>query len=137
MFFHKFGECFEISYTDENGKANQRSGDFTLCALANGQYCGGGFKFAPNASLKDGLIDALLVNKVSRPKFLAIFSKFRKGEFITPDGTIQKSFKNVIEYVKCRSIEIKNTASVCADGEVEHPDVVSAECVPSCINYIA
>ena len=136
-FFHKLDEHFMITYTDEQGNEIVKDGDHILCALANGQYCGGGFKFAPLSSLSDGLIDLLMVNRVSRAKFISAFSEFRKGNFLTENGEVKKKFKKVLDYVKCRSVTIENTTSVCADGETEHPSSVHAEAVPAAIDYIA
>ena len=136
-FFKKLNEHFTITCTDSDGKEESFEGDYTLCALANGQYCGGGFKFAPLSSLVDGLIDLLIINKVSRAKFLSIFGEFKKGNFIDGNGKIKKRFEKVITYIKCRSVVIENTTSVCADGEVEHTDTVRAESVSRAINYIA
>lgn len=136
-FFHKLNERFSVTYTAADGNVTECEQDFVLCALANGQYCGGGFKFAPISSVKDGLIDLLMVNKVSRAKFITIFADFRKGNFIDENGEIKKKFKNVLSYVKCRSVTIGNTTSVCADGEVEHSSTVCAESVREVINFIA
>ena len=44
---------------------------------ANGSYYGGGFKCAPIADITDGLIDLLIVKKVSRIKFLSLIIKLR------------------------------------------------------------
>ena len=136
-FFKKLDERFKLTYTDENGNETVREGDFILCAIANGNYCGGGFDFAPLSSVKDGLLDLLIVNKLSRAKFISVFGDFKKGNFIEEDGTVKKKFKKIITYVICSSLTIENTTSVCADGEVENPDSVHAEAVPDAINYIA
>ena len=136
VLFHKLGSDFDIKYVDENGNQGSRIGSTLLCALANGRYCGGGFQFAPKAELDDGLIDLLIVNVVSRIKFISIFSQFRKGEYLNEDGTINKRFKNVLECVKCSSVSISGMTDFCADGEIESDTHVDARIAPRAITYI-
>ena len=52
---------------------------FTLLAICNGRYYGGGFNIAPNAQLCDGLFDIYFVNKVSKLKIPFCFLKLIKG----------------------------------------------------------
>ncbi len=136
-FFKKIDERFRIALIDKDGNLIEKEDDYILCAVANGQYCGGGFNFAPISSVQDGILDCLMIKKVSRARFLTIFGEFKKGNFIEEDGTIKKKFKGIIEYIKCRSLTVFNTTSVCADGEVEHTDTVNAEAVHNAVYYIA
>ena len=134
---HKLANDFKIEYVDAAGKHGERVGATLLCALANGEFCGGGFNFAPLASLDDGLIDLLMVNVVSRPKFISILSKFREGDFIESDGTIKKKFKKVLEYVKCSEVHVSGMDHVCADGEISPETSIDATVVRNAINYIS
>jgi len=136
-FFHKLTESFKVKYITMDGEKVECAGEYVLCALANGKYCGGGFNFAPLSSVTDGILDLLLIHKVSRIKFLTIFGEFRKGAFIDEEGNIKGKFKKIIDYVKCRSVKIENTTTVCADGEVEHPESVNAEICHDAINFIS
>ena len=57
-----------------------------LCVLSNTGVFGGGMLVVPDASAQDGVLDVLLVKKMSRLKFVAIFPKVYKGTHITdPD----------------------------------------------------
>ena len=136
-FFKKISENFKITYTDSEGSVIETNGEFVLCAVANGRFCGGGFNFAPISSVTDGLLDLLMVKKVSRTKFITVFGDFKKGAFIEPDGTVKKKFRSFLSYEKCRSVTIENASSVCADGEVEHTEKVSVEVINNAINYIS
>jgi len=49
------------------------SGEYTLVAMCNGQYYGGGLHINPNARLDDGKISVCLVKKLSRLKTMIIF----------------------------------------------------------------
>lgn len=58
--------------------------DYTLIAIANGEFYGGGFPIAPGADIKDGLLDIYEVNKVNHLRLLKLavklFSGAHKGE---------------------------------------------------------
>ncbi|MBQ7646530.1 MAG: hypothetical protein IJS94_04600 [Clostridia bacterium] len=136
-FFKKLSETFAVRYTDKDGNSVECEGEYVLCAIANGKFCGGGFNFAPLSSVQDGMLDLLMINKVSRAKFLTVFGEFKKGAFVDGNGEVKKKFRSFLTYVKCSSVTLENTTSVCADGEVEHPTSVTAESVAGAINYIA
>ncbi|MBR5252358.1 MAG: hypothetical protein IKV39_00600, partial [Clostridia bacterium] len=59
-----------------------------LTACANSKFYGGGFKAAPIASVSDGLMDVLIVNDVSRLKFISVVGNYRKGDFIDEQGKL-------------------------------------------------
>ena len=56
-------------------KANGETftGEYTLVAVCNGQYYGGGMHVAPTASITDGKFTLCLVEAMSRPKTMVIF----------------------------------------------------------------
>ena len=55
-----------------DGRVEERR--LTLCSIANGRYCGGGFMSNPTARLDDGLIDVFRADgKVGRIGFLKLF----------------------------------------------------------------
>lgn len=51
-----------------------------MVAIANGKYYGGGIKIAPEADLKDGLLDVLLVRDISRAKIIKFLPKAVPGK---------------------------------------------------------
>jgi diacylglycerol kinase (ATP) len=61
---------------------NSRDFEAMLCVVSNTGVFGGGMLVVPNASLTDGLLDVLLVKKMSRLKFVAIFPKVYKGTHV-------------------------------------------------------
>ena len=137
VLFKPFGKNFKIKYTAPDGEVTELERECTLCAVANGAYCGGGFNFAPLSSTTDGLLDALIVKKITRAKFISIIAPFRAGKFIDADGALKKPFRGYIDYVKCTSIEIENLSTVCIDGEVAEADKVNISILPQAINYHA
>ncbi len=118
------------SFSDESV-----SGSFLLAALANGRYYGGGFKVAPRADCSDGLIDVLLVNNVSVPKFATLVSGFRKGNHIDPDGHILKKFRDVLTYKRCRTVSFDGIKQSCYDGEIIDETEINAAILPEAIVY--
>ena len=137
VLFHKMGHSFKISYTDIDGQSKVLEQDCLLCAVANGAYAGGGFNFAPNSAVDDGILDVLIVDKISRVKFLSLIGGFRAGKFISPEGVLKKGFDNAMKYIKCTSIKIENTRTVCIDGEVIEADYADITVLPKAINYYA
>lgn len=54
-------------------------GEGMMMLAANTPRFGGGMRVAPEARLDDGLLDLVVVRKVSRPTFLRVFPKVYKG----------------------------------------------------------
>lgn len=94
----------------------QKMSSFLLCAIANGAFCGGGFKAAPLSDLIDEVVDICMVKPISRTKFLTLVGDYKKGTYVT-----KEKFKSVVNYKKCSEVEIKFDAptDVCIDGEIE------------------
>lgn len=51
-----------------------------MVAIANGKYYGGGIKIAPEADLRDGLLDVLIVRDIDRAKILKFLPKVVPGK---------------------------------------------------------
>ena len=56
-------------------------GEQTFICVCNGRYYGGGFNPVPEADPTDGLLDVLLVKKVSRLQVPAIIGKYKDGRY--------------------------------------------------------
>ena len=56
-----------------------QEGEYTLVAVCNGQYYGGGLHICPQARLDDGKITLCLVEAMSRPKTMVIFPSLVLG----------------------------------------------------------
>lgn len=53
-----------------------------LVAIGNGQYYGGGMKVTPNALLDNGLLEVVIIQKMSKLKFAMLFRKVFSGDHI-------------------------------------------------------
>ena len=96
-------------------------GEMLLCAVANGGFCGGGFHSALDASVNDGYLNAYLIHKVNRFKFLTLLGKYRTGTYIHI-----KNANTFLDYACCTSIKIRGNEPVTAsiDGEIfTYPNV--------------
>ena len=55
--------------------------DYSLVAVCNGRYYGGGFMPVREARMTDGVLNTLIVKKVSRVRFLQFVGSYSKGEY--------------------------------------------------------
>lgn len=84
-----------------------------LVAVGNGRYIGGGMMVTPEAEIDDGILDICIVNKLSKPKLIALFPSIFKGEHI--------QIKPTVEYVKGKNIQIETLEDrllINADGNI-------------------
>ena len=56
-------------------------GDKTMISVCNGRYYGGGFNPVPEADPTDGLLDVLVVEKVSRLQVAKVVGKYKNGKY--------------------------------------------------------
>jgi len=110
-----------------------------LTACANAQFYGGGFHAAPIASVTDGLMDVLVVNNVSRLKFISLVKDYHNGTFIGDDRELLEKFRKVLVYQKCRRITIEGPKHFCIDGEVLPTEntPITAEVVQNAVWFAA
>lgn len=123
----KFGKKIKVDFCDNDGNAHTFEGEALLAVCANGSYYGGGFKCAPIADITDGLIDLLIVKKVSRLKFLSLIVNYMKGKHIDPKTKLPiPSFAKYVVFSKCKSVSFSGIDKICTDGEVwdaDHADI--------------
>ena len=105
---------------------------YTLAAVGNGAFCGGGFKGVPKACLNDGLLDVSLIRKVSRRSFLALVASYHKGTHLAKTG-----IDGIVTYRQCREVKISSTErmQICMDGEIAKTREVELELFPSAIRF--
>lgn len=56
-------------------------GEQTMICVCNGRFYGGGFNPVPEADPTDGLLDVLLVKKVSRLQVAGVVGKYKSGKY--------------------------------------------------------
>ena len=101
----------------DGGEATKES--LLLTTFANGCFCGGGFHSNPLAGLDDGKIDALLINNMSRMKFISLVGDYKGGTHLS-----KEKFKNILTHKKVDEIELEfeEDTNICIDGEVIRAD---------------
>ena len=84
----------------------------TLICACNGRYYGGGFNPVPDADPTDGLLDVLLVKKVSRLKVAAVVGKYKNGMYAR--------FPELIRHYRTKSLRIicDKLTPINLDGEL-------------------
>ena len=86
--------------------------DFSLVAVCNGRYYGGGFMPVAEARMDDGVLNTLVVKKVSRVTFAKFVGPYSKGEY-----------SKFPEYAHCSTPQVirihseKQDIVTCLDGE--------------------
>ena len=112
--FKSIGSHWTVSLDDVPVK-----GDWSLVAVCNGRYCGGGFMPVAEARMDDGVLNALVVKAVNRRTFLKFVGPYSKGEYA-----------KFPEYAHCstpKTVRIQSDREdivTCLDGEcVTNSDV--------------
>ncbi len=121
-----------------NGDTLSVEGEILLTACANGPFCGGGFKGAPLCSMTDGLMDVLVVQNITRRKFVSMVGAYHDGTFIGEDGQVKPRFREVLRYFQCRKMHLLTEEGYCLDGEVYDSAVdLTVELVPEAVWFAA
>ena len=88
------------------------SGEYVLAAVCNGRYYGGGFMPVAEARMDDGVLNTLIVRKVSRPAFLRFVGAYSRGLYYTLPGVARCSTAREI-VIESQDRDIVT----CLDGE--------------------
>ena len=104
-------------------------GEQTLICACNGRYYGGGFNPVPQADPTDGMLDVLLVKKVSRLKVLEVVNNYKKGKYVQYPHLIRhfKTDKLVIHCDKPTGINL--------DGELRMAETVEISVAPEKLRF--
>ena len=102
---------------------------FTIAAICNGKYYGGGFKIAPLASFDDDVFDVYLVDYMNRFKMINLMIKLLKG-------THEKS--PLLEKIKATNLSIKSNQDIILniDGEIIITKNINIKMIPNAIKII-
>ena len=108
----------------------EMNGEFALVCACNGRYYGGGFNPVPEAEPDDGLMDVLIVKKVSRLLFLLLIGKYAKGRY--------SELSSYISHYRCTEIafESDDELAVNVDGEALFSKTPAFRMEPGAINFI-
>ena len=135
-FFHHFGEPFRITAECTNGEIYKFDGEAMLCAICNGQWCGGSFHNSPLSDITDGELEMLLVRKMGRVAFLKMIGKYKKGTLIDrKTGKVIPKMQKYIVYKKIKKLTISGCKKICSDGEIADCTMAQISVLRGAVNY--
>ncbi|MBQ3126127.1 MAG: hypothetical protein IJC15_03570 [Clostridia bacterium] len=104
-----------------------------LIAVANGAFCGGGFRAAPESRPDDGQMDVLMVENMTRTRFLSLVKAYHDGTYLD-----LKIAEKIITYRKGKQLSLKfpEVRSVCIDGELSETDHLDIGVLPGALRFI-
>lgn len=128
-FFKKFGTKMRLIFDD--GEVVEKN--FTLTAIGNGHFCGGGFNASPKALLDDGLMDICAIDKVSRLTFIKLVGDYKKGTYLENDAA-----KKVISYRQLShfKMEFDREIPICIDGEIKSASQIDFSVVKDGVRFV-
>ena len=90
----------------------------TMICVCNGRFYGGGFNPVPEADPTDGLLDVLLVKKVSRLQVAGVVGKYKAGKY--------KELPHLVRHFKTNAVTIRcdKPTSINLDGELRVAETV-------------
>ena len=123
--------------TDVQVEGETLTGNTTIICICNGRYYGGGFMPVGDAMPDDGILDMLVVPKVSRLTFFRLVGKYAKGEY--------RRYPQLIRHFHGREISFTSSQEIVTvvDGEVMRGSRFTVRLsdqkvnffYPACVNY--
>lgn len=103
--------------------------DLTMICLANACWYGGGFHPVPDAKPNDGIMDVLLVKKISRLKAAGIIGKYKAGKY--------RELPDVVTHYPCKKVTITcdELSEINLDGELLMAKEANFEIAPKAIRF--
>jgi len=135
--FKNFISAKTYSFEVKTGEIKFKADAYFIC-IANSNQFGNNFKIAPEASISDGLLDIIVVKKMSKPKIVwSVFKQMQSGKI---SDVKKKDFhQKDILYFQTKDIEIVNAqmAPLHIDGDhVSTYKELKIEILPSAFNLL-
>lgn len=115
------------------------SGNYLICTVCNGVSYGGGYFAAPCADLQDGILDVILVKKISRLRMVKLLAIYKAGKHLH-NGAVIPEFTDIMEYRKAKEVRIepleKSEMIVNLDGECGPAPVLDAKIMPQAARFV-
>jgi diacylglycerol kinase (ATP) len=113
---------------DIEANGSRRAAHHLMLIVANARHFGGSFVIAPDASLTDGMLDAVSIHDAPALKRLQLFGAAKKGRHPAyPEVVVERGDRFVLRFEKPPAYE--------TDGEyhVARADQVEVRCVPAAL----
>jgi len=110
-------------------KNNVEKGNYTLVAIANGKYYGGGIPPCPDANVEDGILDVCAIDSTRVRQKIVLLPKYKQGKHI---GLKQAKF------FKTDKVYLVSTKEfpVSIDGEVIYTNKLNIKVLPKAVNIV-
>jgi diacylglycerol kinase (ATP) len=107
----------------------RREGDLYNVVIANGQFVAGGLPIAPDASVRDGLLDILLVPKRPAREMALLTAQMLLGKHLSSDA---------IHFRRARKISVKSRPRMWfnVDGEPLGDDPAVFQIIPRALEFV-
>ena len=125
------GKSYRMVYAMEDGVEHEA--ELMLAAIANGHFCGGGFKSCPDAKLDDGFMDVCVVRPVKGLKLPILLAKYRNGTHLS-----DRDADKYIEYIHCKKFRLRalEPVRISVDGEVLQFTDTEFEILPGAVKLV-
>lgn len=114
-------------------------GDYVIATVCNGKSYGGGYFAAPEASVTDGLLDVVLVKKLSRLRLAKVLGIYKRGEHMHA-GTVREDLRDIMQFFRAREVCIQPPAGmrpiVNIDGECAPAGGLHAKVLPLAASFV-
>ena len=103
----------------------------TLVCVCNGSWYGGGYHPVPEADMQDGMLDVLVVKKVSRLTVARVISAYQKGRYA--------DFPHLIQYIRTKSVRITtpDPEPMNLDGELLRSNDITISVLPGKLRFFS
>ncbi len=103
--------------------------EHTLICVCNGRWYGGGFNPVPDAEPDDGLLDVLLVTKVSLLQIAAVIGTYQSGGY--------RKLPHLIRHEQCSALRIvcDEPSVINIDGEAVYAQTLDISLAPKALRF--
>ena len=108
-------------------------GIYTLTAIGNGKFCGGGYCATPKAKMDDGILDICVINKISRITFFKLVKSYKNGTYFENPGAMKVINHKRVAHFK---MEFANPVPICIDGEIKGAKNIDFAVVKNAFNFV-
>ena len=104
--------------------------DLIFIEICNSRYTGGNMMMAPSADISDGLLDVVVVDRITRRRLLKLFPRIFNGTHVEDES---------VEVIRGRHIRFESAVplALTPDGETFGTTPIEVEVVPAAVRFFA
>ncbi len=112
----------QLTLVDDHNQSTSIDEELVFVEVANSRYTGTAFLIAPQAEIDDGLLDVIILRKISRFKILSLFPTIYTGKHINYPEVLSQKVKSI-------GISTEKPMPLMADGEFIGQTPVHISCL--------